>query len=94
MKHQAVEDVAVYAVPSELAEDEIMASVKLVDGRELNPKDLIDFLKDKLAKFAIPRYVRIVNEFPMTSTHRIIKKELEKIGVTEDTFDAKAAPRQ
>ena len=94
MKHPAVEDVAVYAVPSELAEDEIMASVKLVDGRELNPKDLIDFLKDKLAKFAIPRYVRIVNEFPMTSTHRIIKKELEKIGVTEDTFDAKSAPRQ
>ncbi|MCD6569100.1 MAG: AMP-binding protein [Deltaproteobacteria bacterium] len=91
MKHPAIEDVAVYAVPSELAEDEIMTSVKLVEGKELAPKELIEFLQDKLAKFAIPRYIRIVDEFPMTSTHRIIKKELEKIGVTKDTYDAKGA---
>jgi crotonobetaine/carnitine-CoA ligase len=91
MDHPAVEEVAVYAVPSELAEDEIMASVKLVEGMTLDPKDLIDFLKDKLAKFAIPRYIRIVKEFPMTSSFRIVKKELEKIGVTPDTFDSKKA---
>ncbi len=93
MDHPAVEEVAVYAVPSELAEDEIMASVKLVDGKTLDPGELIDFLQDKLAKFAIPRYVRIVKEFPMTSTHRIIKKELEKIGVTPDTYDSRKAGR-
>jgi len=91
MDHPAVEEVAVYAVPSELAEDEIMASVKLVDGMQLAPEELIAFLKDKLARFAIPRYVRIVNEFPMTSTHRIMKKELEKLGVTPDTYDAQQA---
>jgi crotonobetaine/carnitine-CoA ligase len=89
MKHPAVEDVAVYAVPSELAEDEIMASVKLVGGKTLEPGELIAFLEDKLAKFAIPRYLRFVKEFPMTSTHRIIKKELQKSGVTPDTFDSR-----
>ena len=88
MDHPAVEEVAVYAVPSELAEDEIMAAVKLVDGMQLTPAELIAFLKDKLARFAIPRYVRIVDDFPMTSTHRIMKKELEKLGVTPDTYDA------
>ena len=88
MDHQAVEEVAVYAVPSEMAEDEIMASVKLVEGMTLDSKDLIVFLKDRLAKFAIPRYIRIVTEFPMTNSFRVIKKELEKIGVTPDTFDA------
>lgn len=93
MDHPAVEEVAVYAVPSELAEDEIMASVKLVGGMSLDPNDLIDFLQDKLARFAIPRYVRIVTEFPMTSTHRVIKKELEKLGVTPDTYDSRKAGR-
>jgi carnitine-CoA ligase len=88
MDHPAVEEVAVYAVPSEMAEDEIMASVKLVDGMQLNPKDLIVFLKERLAKYAVPRYVRIVKEFPMTNSFRVVKKELEKIGVTPDTFDA------
>ncbi|HQP29998.1 MAG TPA: AMP-binding protein [Deltaproteobacteria bacterium] len=91
MDHPAVEEVAVYAVPSELAEDEIMASVKLVEGMRLEPSELVAFLKDKLARFAIPRYVRFVDEFPMTSTHRIMKKELEKIGVTPDTYDAQKA---
>ncbi|MFY9397988.1 MAG: AMP-binding protein [Desulfomonilia bacterium] len=91
MKHPAVEDVAVYAVPSDLAEDEIMASVKLVEGKTIKPEELIAFLEDKLARFALPRYIRFVKEFPMTSTHRIIKKELQKIGVTPDTFDSRRA---
>jgi crotonobetaine/carnitine-CoA ligase len=88
-QHPAVEDVAVYAVPSELAEDEIMASIKLVPGKTATAQEIRDFLKNKLAKFAIPRYIRFVDEFPMTQTHRIIKKQLVEIGVTKDTFDSK-----
>lgn len=88
MDHPAVEEVAVYAVPSEMAEDEIMASVKLVEGQTMDPKELITFLKDRLARYAVPRYIRIVKEFPMTNSFRIVKKELEKTGVTPDTFDA------
>jgi crotonobetaine/carnitine-CoA ligase len=87
MEHPTVEDVAVYAVPSELAEDEIMASIKLVQGASVKPQELVDFMQEKLERFAVPRYIRFVEEFPMTSTHRIIKKELENIGVTQDTYD-------
>jgi crotonobetaine/carnitine-CoA ligase len=83
-----VEEVAVYAVPSEMAEDEIMASVKLVEGMTLDPKELIVFLKDRLARYAVPRYIRVVTEFPMTNSFRVVKKELEKTGVTPDTYDA------
>lgn len=88
MEHPAVEEVAVYAVPSDLAEDEIMASIRPVEGKTLDPARLVTFLSDKLARFAIPRYIRLVDEFPKTNSHRIIKRELEKEGVTEDTFDA------
>jgi len=78
----------VYAVPSEMTEDEIMASVKLVDGQKLTPQEMWEFLQDKLARFAIPRYIRIVDEFPRTETFRIKKNELKNLGVTADTFDA------
>ena len=71
-----------------MAEDEIMASIKLVEGMTLDPKELMAFLKDRLAKYAVPRYIRFVTEFPMTNSFRVVKKELEKIGVTPDTFDA------
>jgi crotonobetaine/carnitine-CoA ligase len=93
LKHPDVLECAVYAVPSELAEDEIMATVVPVEGKTLDPASMPAFLSDKLAKFAIPRYWRVVEELPKTETHRVIKKELEKLGVTPDTYDAKAAAK-
>jgi crotonobetaine/carnitine-CoA ligase len=88
-KHDAIEDAAVYAVPSELAEDEIMTAVKIVEGMAFDPAVLLEFLSDKLARFAIPRYIRQVEDLPMTNSHRIIKGVLEKDGITKDTFDAR-----
>ncbi len=88
LKHPAIVEAAVYAVPSEMTEDEIMASVKLVDGENLSPKVIRDFLQDKLAGFAIPRYIRVVSDFPRTETFRIKKNELKNLGITPDTFDA------
>jgi carnitine-CoA ligase len=90
LKHPSVLEAAVYPVPSEMTEDDIMASVKLVDGKKVAGKELCDFLQDKLAKFAIPRYIRIVEDFPRTETFRIKKGELKSTGVTKDTFDAEA----
>ncbi|WP_287155253.1 AMP-binding protein [Candidatus Solincola tengchongensis] len=93
LKHPDVLECAVYAVPSELAEDEIMATVVPVEGKALDPSSMPAFLSDKLAKFAIPRYWRVVEELPKTETHRVIKKELERMGVTPDTYDARAGER-
>lgn len=90
LKHPAVLEAAVYAVPSEMTEDDIMASVKLVEGNKLTGKELFGFLQDKLARFAIPRYVRMIDDFPRTETFRIKKGELKSTGVTPDTFDAEA----
>ncbi len=87
MDHPAIEEVAVYAVPSDLAEDDIMAAIRLVEGKSLEPVELKTFLSDKLAKFAIPRYIRFVDSFPKTNSHRIIKGRLEEEGVTPDTVD-------
>jgi crotonobetaine/carnitine-CoA ligase len=88
LQHPDILECAVYAVPSELAEDEIMVTLVPKEGREITPPSLREYLSDKLAKFAIPRYYRVVDELPKTETHRVIKKELENIGVTDDTYDA------
>ena len=93
LKHPDVLECAVFAVPSELAEDEIMAVVVPVEGRKLDPAELRSFLSDKLARFAVPRYWRVLEELPKTETHRVIKRELERQGVTPDTYDAQAVGR-
>lgn len=87
MAHPAVEEVAVYAVPSDMNEDEIMAAVKRVNGHELTAAEIRAFLANKLARYAVPRYIRFVDDFPKTTSHRIIKKPLEDEGVTADTDD-------
>jgi crotonobetaine/carnitine-CoA ligase len=87
LKHPDILECAVYAVPSELAEDDIMATLVPLEGKTIDPPTLPDFLTDKLAKFAIPRYYRVIDALPKTETHRVIKRELEKLGVTADTYD-------
>jgi len=88
LKHPSIMEAAVYAVPSEMTEDEIMASVRLVEGQTIGASELWSFLEDRLAKFAIPRYIRFVDDFPRTETFRIKKNELKSLGVTAGTFDA------
>ncbi len=87
LQHPEIIESAVYAVPSELAEDEVMAVIVPVEGKKPDPFEVVKFLEDKLAKFAIPRYWRIMKEMPKTETQRVIKGILEKEGVTPDTTD-------
>lgn len=87
MKNQAVEEVAVYGVPSELGEDEVMAAVVLRKEASLEPDELVGFLGDKLADFQLPRFVRFIEELPKTEIWKVKKKELQSEGVTEDTWD-------
>ncbi|MDY6796507.1 MAG: AMP-binding protein [Actinomycetota bacterium] len=88
LQHSDILECAVFAVPSELAEDDIMVTLVPVEGKEVDPSTLPAFLSDKLAKFAIPRYFRVMEELPKTETHRVIKSELEKAGVAPDAYDA------
>jgi crotonobetaine/carnitine-CoA ligase len=87
LEHPEIVEAAVYAVPSDLAEDEVMAAIVPLEDKKPDPFEIIRFLQDKLAKFAIPRYWRIMKEMPKTETQRVIKGLLEKEGVTPDTID-------
>jgi len=89
--HPGVREAAVIAVPSEFSEDEVMAVVAPVPGAQLDPRELIEFLQTRLAYFAVPRYVRIVDELPKTPTAKVQKVPLRKEGITEGTWDREAA---
>jgi crotonobetaine/carnitine-CoA ligase len=85
--HEAVEESAVVGVPSELTEEEVLAIVKLKDGQELAPEQLLDFSQQRLPHFAVPRYVRFVDELPKNPQQRIQKFVLRDEGLTADTWD-------
>ncbi|MCE7882437.1 MAG: hypothetical protein DYH08_01005 [Actinobacteria bacterium ATB1] len=89
--HESVLESAVYAVPSEVGEDEVMASLVLQPGAELDPVDLTKWCEDRMAYFMVPRYLRVVDSLPKTETHRVQKAELRTEGVTDDTWDREEA---
>lgn len=93
LKHKGVLECAAFGVPSELGEEDIMCVLVPVDGHKIDPYDLHAWLKDKLARHAIPRYFRVMTELPKTPTHRVIKQSLKEAGVTSDTYDLEGPKR-
>ncbi len=87
LSHPAVAEVAVYGVPSELGEDSVMACIVTEPGHELDPPELIEFVAGRLAYFAVPRYVDVVDQLPKTSTQKIRKHELRRRGISVTTWD-------
>lgn len=77
--HPAVADVQVIGVPDERYGEEICAWVRLREGHQLTLEQLGEFCSGKIAHYKVPRYLEIVDEFPMTVTGKIRKVEMREI---------------
>ncbi|HEV7977646.1 AMP-binding protein [Amycolatopsis sp.] len=87
-RHPTVAQVAVFPVPSELAEDEVMAAIVPRRGMTVDPAELRWFAGRRLAGFAVPRYFETVDALPLTETGKVRKTELRTRGVGPATWDA------
>lgn len=85
-----VETVAVYPVPSDLAEDEVMAAVVLRAGAVLSAADLFAHCTRDLPRHAVPRYVEFLDAVPCTENGKVQKFKLRERGVTAATVDRTA----
>jgi fatty-acyl-CoA synthase len=81
--HPDIVDAQVIGVPDEKYGEELMAWVRLKDGASLTAEQLREFASGKLAHYKIPRYVHVVDEFPMTVTGKIRKVQMrdDAIGI-------------
>jgi fatty-acyl-CoA synthase len=90
--HPDIEDVQVIGVPDEKYGEELCAWIKMRAGAEpLDAAGVRDFANGKLAHFKIPRYVMVVDEFPMTVTGKIRKVEMRERSVDALGLQAAAA---
>lgn len=87
LSHPDVAGAAVYAVASELAEDEVMAAVVARPGCTLDPAALAAFCEPRLPAFAIPRYVEVLDDLPRTENGKVQKYRLRSRGVTGSAWD-------
>ncbi|QPF87310.1 ATP-dependent acyl-CoA ligase [Bradyrhizobium genosp. L] len=91
LRHPAIATCAIYPLPSELGEDEVAAAIQLEPGHMLDAIDVVRHCEGQMAYFAIPRFVRIVTDLPLTENGKIKKVALREAGRTADTWDRDAA---
>ena len=72
-RHPSIQDVQVFGVPDDRYGEELCAWVKLRPGAALTEAEVQDFCRGQIAHQKIPRYVRFVDEFPMTVTGKMQK---------------------
>jgi fatty-acyl-CoA synthase len=81
--HPAISEAQVIGVPSTKYGEEVMAWVKLKPGAGLTPEQLTAFCTGHISTFKIPRYWKLVEEFPMTVTGKIQKFRMREQAVEE-----------
>jgi len=91
-QHASIAEVAVVGVAAiGGSEQEVLAVLTLRPGAAFDPVQLIDFLRPRLPHFMLPRYLRLVADFPRTPTQKIEKYRLRAAGITADSWDREAA---
>src|SRR5690606_11879639 len=89
--HPDVCEVAVYAVDSELGEDEVMAAIVPRPGAEIDFAELTAFCEPRLAYFAIPRFFSLLEAMPLTENGKVRKGPLREAGAAAAHWDREAA---
>ena len=87
LSHPDVENAAAVGVPAEVGEEDVMAFIVPRRGCRPQPDAVTRFLEDRLARFAIPRYLEFVDELPMTENGKVKKYMLREWGVGAKTWD-------
>ena len=82
-----ISEVQIVGVPSAKYGEEVAAWVKLQPGAALSAEEIRAFCRGKIASFKIPRYVKMVNEFPMTVTGKIQKFRMREVMIRELSLD-------
>ena len=82
-RHPKVLDVQVIGVPDDRYGEEICAWVRLRPGTSANEEEIRAFCREQIAHYKVPRYVKFVDEFPMTVTGKIQKYIMRERTIAE-----------
>jgi fatty-acyl-CoA synthase len=91
--HPSVSEVQVIGVPSERYGEEVMAWVRLKPGCSADAASLEAHCRGRIATYKIPRYWKLVDEFPMTVTGKVQKFRMRELAIAELGLAAAAGIR-
>ncbi|MFY9453241.1 MAG: hypothetical protein WBL11_05170, partial [Bacteroidales bacterium] len=79
LRHPCVKEAAVIGIPDQLRGEVVKAFIVLHDGIVLPKQYLMDYLRDNLAKFKLPREIEYISELPKTGSGKVNKAALREM---------------
>jgi fatty-acyl-CoA synthase len=89
--HPAVADAYVIGVPSLKYGEEIMAWIKLAPDASATEDELRDYCRGRISHFKVPRYIKLVDAFPMTVTGKVQKFVMRREAIVELGLESEIA---
>jgi fatty-acyl-CoA synthase len=72
-RHPKIQNVQVFGVPDEKTGEELCAWIVLRQGEYVTEEDIREFCRGQIAHYKVPKYVRFVDEMPLTVTGKVQK---------------------
>ncbi|WP_422647905.1 Long-chain-fatty-acid-CoA ligase [Cupriavidus sp. H18C1] len=82
-RHPKVQAVQVFGVPDPKYGEELCAWIVLKPGQSATEEEIREFCRDQIAHYKIPRYVRFVDDMPMTVTGKVQKFVMRETMIRE-----------
>jgi acyl-CoA synthetase (AMP-forming)/AMP-acid ligase II len=83
-KHDHVQNSAVFGIPDETWGEAVCAAVVLTKGRDVHPKDLIDYCKKNLTHYKVPKKLLIRDTLPFNSAGKVLRRVLRDQFIKEE----------
>ncbi len=79
--HPKIADGYIVGVSDKKYGEELMAAIRLKEGMTCTEDEVRDFLRQKVARYKVPKYVWFVQEFPLTATGKAQKFKIAEMGI-------------
>ena len=83
--HPAVDDVCVIGVPHDILGELVCACIVPVEGAVITAEEIKEFARDTVADYKVPDLVRFFDEFPLTGSGKVKRRELERMVALDHT---------
>lgn len=73
-----VREVAVVGIPDSILGEDIKVCVVLKEGASIGPGEIVEYVKERVAAYKLPKLVKLYKELPRTATGKIIRSQLKE----------------
>lgn len=77
--HPKILEACAIGVPDEYSGERIKAYIVLKEGETATPEEIIEFCRERLTRYKVPKYIEFTNDLPKSAIGKILRKELRKL---------------